>query len=104
MSGGTPSIWSDDDLPARVKLKELWSSAGYIAKDPDLWNFKRFKMLHLFNILTLQERLTYLETKLLLKTYGSSESLDLDRITLDIQATLKEYGRRKDLEIGGYFI
>lgn len=80
--------------------------AQYLNHDPDLWVFRRFGKLHLFNILCLQQRLAELENTLETKIWNYKatglDELDeideideidgLDELLLDIKVALKEYG------------
>lgn len=68
-----------------------WSFvAQYLNHDPDLWIFRRFGKLHLFNILQLQQRLAELENILETKVLNG-ETLGFDELLLDIKTALKEY-------------
>lgn len=86
--------YSSHDRPSRLFLRPSadWSFvAQYLNQDPDLWVFRRFGKLHLFNILQLQQRLTELEHSL--ETKISEEKTEgLDELLPDIKIALKEYG------------
>ena len=65
--------------------------AQYLNEDPDLWVFRRFGKLHLFNILLLQQRLAELEHALEKKVWDS-ERTGFETIVSDIKIAMKEYG------------
>jgi hypothetical protein len=65
--------------------------AQYLNQDPDLWVFRRFGKLHLFNILNLQQRLAELENTLETKIWNG-EKTGFDELLPSIKVALKEYG------------
>jgi hypothetical protein len=71
--------------------RDLDLVAGYMKKDPDLWVFRRFGKLHLFNLLYLQQRLTKLENELEKQIEGGEDE-GFDKLYPSIQNALKEYG------------
>jgi hypothetical protein len=84
------------------RCRELLDIANTYSDDADLWVFRRFTTLHLFNILHLQRRLSQLEEQLLqLKnnTWLASNSwipeqeISLYKLTTEIRETLKAYGK-----------
>jgi len=95
---------SDPEQP-RAQLyrsRELLDIAALYSEDADLWVFRRFNTLHLFNILYLQRRLSQLEEKLLrLKdgewlagnAYKDEEEVSLHKLVVEIRETLKSYGK-----------
>ena len=83
------------------RCRELLDIATIYLTDSDLWVFRRFTKLHLFNILLLQRRLSHLEGKLLqLKDdkWMANNSEDeheviMYKLTTEIRETLKAYGK-----------
>jgi hypothetical protein len=84
-----------------ISHSELDYSAKWMYKDPDLWVFRRFGRLHLFNVLCLQRRLTELEERARRSMWENEEegyqTLSEDQKVVqtllpDIQRTLKDYG------------
>jgi hypothetical protein len=84
-----------------ISHSELDYSAKWMYKDPDLWVFRRFGRLHLFNVLCLQRRLTELEERVRRCMWENEEegyqTLSDDQKVVqtllpDIQRTLKDYG------------
>jgi hypothetical protein len=73
------------------KPRELDLVAGYMNKDSDLWVFRRFGKLHLFNILYLQQRLAELENELERQIEDGKDE-GFDKLYPSIQNALKEYG------------
>ena len=65
--------------------------AQYLNQDPDLWVFRRFGKLHLFNILCLQQRLAKLENTLEEKVW-KDETEGFESLWDDIKIAVKEYG------------
>ncbi|KAH8670116.1 hypothetical protein BGZ60DRAFT_527604 [Tricladium varicosporioides] len=88
------SICSSYDKPSPVipRSEADWSYvARYLNQDSDLWVFRRFGKLHLFNILCLQERLAELENILETKI-SKEETTGFEELLLNIKISLKEYG------------
>jgi hypothetical protein len=77
---------------------ELYGVAEFLNRDSDLWVFRRFGRLHLFNILYIQQHLTKLESKLKnrLDQVSRGINVDFDNLVPNIQNTLKEYGMSDD--------
>ena len=71
--------------------RDLDLVAGYMKKDSDLWVFRRFGKLHLFNLLYLQQRLAQLENELEKQIEGGKDE-GFDNLYPSIQNALKEYG------------
>jgi len=87
------SFCSSHDKPSKIYPRspaDLGFVAQYLNQDPDLWVFRRFGKLHLFNILCLQQRLAELENTLETKIWN--DETEFDELLLDIKITLKEYG------------
>ncbi|KAF4633167.1 hypothetical protein G7Y89_g4959 [Cudoniella acicularis] len=87
-------LHSSHDKPSKLDLRSSadWSFvAQYLNQDPDLWVFRRFGKLHLFNILCLQQRLAELENTLETKIWND-KTTGFDELLLDIKIALKEYG------------
>jgi hypothetical protein len=85
---------SSHDMPSKIFTRpsaDLGFVAQYLNQDPDLWVFRRFGKLHLFNILCLQQRLAELENALETKIWND-ETTGLDELLPDIKIALKEYG------------
>jgi hypothetical protein len=85
---------SSHDKPSKIYPRPPadWGFvAQYLNQDPDLWVFRRFGKLHLFNILCLQQHLAELENTLETKIWND-ETTGFDELLLDIKITLKEYG------------
>jgi hypothetical protein len=85
---------SSHDKPSKLYLRpeaDLSFVAQYLNQDPDLWVFRRFGKLHLFNILCLQQRLAELENKLETKIWNG-EKTGFDELLPSIKVALKEYG------------
>lgn len=57
-------IEPNTEPPADFSFSELDDVAEHLDMDPDLWVFRRFGKLHLFNLLRLQLDLVTLERKL----------------------------------------
>jgi len=74
---------------------ELYAVAEYMDRDPDLWVFRRFGILQIFNILSIQQRLTALEEKFQHRI-SSTPGLSCNDLLPDIQHTLKEYSMSYD--------
>ena len=88
------SLHSSHDKPSKPPPRppaDLSFVAQCLNQDPDLWVFRRFGKLHLFNILCLQQRLAELENALETKIWND-ETTGFDELLLDIKITLKEYG------------
>ncbi|KAH8768543.1 hypothetical protein BGZ57DRAFT_929822 [Hyaloscypha finlandica] len=84
---------SSHDKPSKLYLRpeaDLSFVAQYLNQDPDLWVFRRFGKLHLFNILCLQQRLAELENKLETKIWNG-EKTGFDELLPSIKVALKEY-------------
>ena len=82
------------DEPSKLVLRppaDLSFVAQYLNQDPDLWVFRRFGKLHLFNILCLQQRLAELENTLETKICNN-ERTGFDELLSSIKVALKEYG------------
>lgn len=100
--GPTGSCERVNDFPSDpMSPWELDLSAKWMSKDADLWVFRRFGRLHLFNVLCLHHRLTELEGKLRQfvweneeEGYATSpeEQEAVQKLLPDIQRTLKDYG------------
>ena len=87
-------LHSSHDKPSKLYPRPAadWGFvAQYLNQDPDLWVFRRFGKLHLFNILCLQQHLAELENALETKI-RNDETTGLDELLLNIKITLKEYG------------
>jgi hypothetical protein len=87
-------LYSSHDKPSELFLRpaaDLAFVAQYLNQDPDLWVFRRFGKLHVFNILCLQQRLAELENTLETKIWND-ETAGFDELLSDIKVTLKEYG------------
>jgi hypothetical protein len=87
-------LHSSQEKPSGLLLRppaDLSFVAQYLNQDPDLWVFRRFGKLHLFNILCLQQRLAELESTLEMKIWND-ETTGFDELLLDIKIALKEYG------------
>jgi hypothetical protein len=85
---------SSHDKPPKFRLRpsaDLSFVAQYLDQDPDLWIFRRFGKLHLFNILCLQQRLAELENTLETKIWNN-ETTGFDELLPAIKVALKEYG------------
>jgi hypothetical protein len=85
---------SSHDKPSKLYTRSPadWGFvAQYLNQDPDLWVFRRFGKLHLFNILYLQQRLAELENALETKIWNG-ETTGVDELLPDIKIALKEYG------------
>jgi hypothetical protein len=85
---------SSHDKPSKIYPRSPadWGFvAQYLNHDPDLWVFRRFGKLHLFNILYLQQRLAELENSLETKIWNG-ETTGVDELLPDIKIALKEYG------------
>jgi len=85
---------SPHDKPSKLLLRppaDLSFVAQYLNQDPDLWVFRRFGKLHLFNILCLQQRLAELENALETKIWNN-ETDGFDELLSNIKVGLKEYG------------
>ena len=85
---------SSHDKPSKLQLRppaDLDFVAQYLNHDPDLWVFRRFGKLHLFNILCLQQRLAELENALETKIWNN-ETAGFKELLPDIKNALKEYG------------
>jgi hypothetical protein len=88
-------VHSSHDKPSKLYLRpsaHLSFVAQYLNQDPDLWVFRRFGKLHLFNILQLQQRLAQLENTLETKIWNG-DTTGFDELLPDIKIALKEYGR-----------
>jgi hypothetical protein len=75
---------------------ELHKVAKYLSRDSDLWVFRRFGTLHLFNILHIQQRLTSLECELT-EELSNGTNANFSELIPNIQHTLKEYGKLGNL-------
>jgi hypothetical protein len=87
-------LHSSHDKPSKVLRRpeaDLSFVAQYLNHDPDLWVFRRFGKLHLFNILCLQQRLAKLENTLETKIWND-EKTGFDELLPEIKVALKEYG------------
>jgi hypothetical protein len=85
---------SSHDKPSKLFLRppaDMSFVAQYMNQDPDLWVFRRFGKLHLFNILCLQQRLAELENTLETKIWNN-ETTGFDELLPDIKDALREYG------------
>jgi hypothetical protein len=91
---------AEEGLESAWRCRELFEIANLYSQDADLWVFRRFDRLHLFNILHLQRRLTQLEADLLRLGNGDwvaahDEEKDqraMHRLVTDIRDTLRLYG------------
>ncbi|KAN0103468.1 hypothetical protein V8E51_011781 [Hyaloscypha variabilis] len=84
---------SSHDKPSKLFLRppaDMSFVAQYMNQDPDLWVFRRFGKLHLFNILCLQQRLAELENTLETKIWNN-ETTGFDELLPDIKDALREY-------------
>ncbi|KIM95567.1 hypothetical protein OIDMADRAFT_59361 [Oidiodendron maius Zn] len=84
---------SSHDKPSKLQLRspaDMEFVAQYLNHDPDLWVFRRFGKLHLFNILCLQQRLAELENALETKIWNN-ETTGFKELLPDIKNALKEY-------------
>ncbi|RDL30850.1 Uncharacterized protein BP5553_10195 [Venustampulla echinocandica] len=91
-------LHSSHDKPSELFLRSAadWGFvAQYLNQDPDLWVFRRFGKLHLFNILCLQQRLAELENTLETKIWND-ETGGLEELLPEIKIALKEYGTAND--------
>ena len=79
-------VISDDDY-TNLKLREM---SKLLDIDTDLWTFKRFRKLNLYNLLYLQHHLTKLEADL-------CDHLErrhrIDELMLTIRRTLNDYSK-----------
>jgi hypothetical protein len=93
VSNDERGLHSSYEKPSKlIRPPADWSFvAQYLNQDPDLWVFRRFGKLHLFNILFLQQRLTELENILETKI-GKDETTGFDELLPEIKIALKEYG------------
>ena len=83
------------DRPSPLNTRSLADFAivaSYLNEDSDLWVFRRFGKLHLFNILCLQQRLAELEHTLELKVWDNNVK-GFETISSDIKIAVKEYGK-----------
>jgi hypothetical protein len=81
--------------PPPFSSSELEGVARYLDTDPDFWVFRRFRKLHLVNVLRMQLDLVRLEHKLdtqLSAGEGNEEENDSHTLLSDIQSSLSEYG------------
>ncbi|KAH8601494.1 hypothetical protein B0O99DRAFT_606757 [Bisporella sp. PMI_857] len=95
-----PETMIEDGIEAECKPRllafdafdaaHLWSPAQALNTDPDLWVFRRFGQLHLFNLLHLQQRLTHLEQQLH-RQVADAEPRDFKFLIQEIKQTLAEY-------------
>jgi hypothetical protein len=88
------SIHPSQDRPSELFIRssaDLAFVAQYLNQDPDLWVFRRFGKLHLFNILCLQQRLAELENNLEEKIW-KDEKIGFESLLYDIKIAVKEYG------------
>jgi hypothetical protein len=67
-----------------------------MSRESDLWVFRRFGTLHLFNILIIQQRLAKLELNLRLQISRGTDA-EYGELLPNIQHTLKAYGKPGDL-------
>lgn len=74
---------------------EHYGVAEFLNLDSDLWVFRRFGKLHLFNILCMQHRLAELEHQLEMQLSMEQER-NLDTLLPKIRLALKEYGTSRD--------
>ena len=89
------TIGQTHDRPSELNIRssaDLAFVAQYLNQDPDLWVFRRFGKLHLFNILCLQQRLAELENTLETKVWND-ESTGVKSLLSDIKVAIKEYGK-----------
>lgn len=88
-----------EPIPAR-KLQDI---ARFMRQDADLWVFRRFELLHIVNVLALEERLSRLEQDFFdISNYETAQANgDEDfykpqktraRVLNQIQAAIKAYG------------
>jgi hypothetical protein len=81
--------------PPTFSSSELEGVARYLDTDPDFWVFRRFRKLHLVNVLRMELDLVRLEHKLDMQLSGGegNEEENDSRILLsDIKSSLSEYG------------
>lgn len=78
------SVMSEDEY-MNSKLRRM---VGVLDLDTDLWVFKRFRKLNLYNLLYLQRRLTQLEADL---SDHLDKKLGIDELMPTVQRTLNEY-------------
>ena len=79
------------DPPTEFGPFELNDVAEFLSIDSDLWVFRRFTKLHLFSVLSIQQRLVMLEHEHEIQLSGK-ESRDSDNLLASIQQALKDYG------------
>jgi hypothetical protein len=81
--------------PPTFSSSDLEGVARFLDTDPDYWVFRRFRKLHLLNVLRMELDLVRLEHKLdmQLSERGENEAEnDLCTLLPDIQSSLSEYG------------
>ena len=81
--------------PPPFSPSELEGVARYLDTDPDFWVFRRFRKLHLVNVLRMELDLVRLEHKLDKQLSGGEENEEEDdsrTLLPDIQSSLSEYG------------
>ncbi|KAF2810806.1 uncharacterized protein BDZ99DRAFT_475685 [Mytilinidion resinicola] len=62
-------------MTTQTRLNELHRIAHFMTNDPDLWVFRRYEMLHIINILALQQRMSKLEQDLMgISNYEASQA------------------------------
>jgi hypothetical protein len=86
MSEGVGAVLSDAEY-TNSKLREM---AKLLDIDTDLWVFKRFQKLNLYNLLHLQHHLTQLESEL---SHRLDCSLSIDELIPAIRRALYEYSK-----------
>ncbi|KAH8761477.1 hypothetical protein F5882DRAFT_477699 [Hyaloscypha sp. PMI_1271] len=80
--------------PPPFSPSELEGVARYLDTDPDFWVFRRFRKLHLVNVLRMELDLVRLEHKLDKQLSGGEENEEEDdsrTLLPDIQSSLSEY-------------
>ena len=89
---------------AQVDLGLLYDAnkelADFMMLDSDLWIFRRFDRLHIFNIIYLQQHLADLERRLNEVVPKNGTGFDKDELNLlmiDMGTTLQKYGMLKGI-------
>ena len=77
--------------PALFAASDLMGVTEFLNIDSDLWIFRRFGKLHLFNILCMQQNLALLEDQLD-RQISFEEPTNFDQLLPTIKHALCEYG------------
>jgi hypothetical protein len=91
----SPKPRRKNNPPPPFSPSDLEGVARFLETDPDYWVFRRFRKLHLLNVLRVELELVRLEHKLDMKLSGGEENeVENGFCTLlpDIQRSLSEYG------------